>query len=124
MATTRVDFPALARRYVFSSYVRRVCDTASLDPAWKLRNRHRESSHQPPRSRVVSSSQSGSRLTNAKLNRDQASSTASWLRSPDRLRRALLRLCRPHNQTGLSSSAPKTGEKKDRATIDLSNGVF
>ncbi|KAF2560738.1 hypothetical protein F2Q70_00015572 [Brassica cretica] len=79
MATTRVDFPALARRYVFSSYVRRVCDTASLDPAWKLRNRHRESSHQPPRSRAVSSSQSGSRLTDAKLNRDQASSTASSL---------------------------------------------
>ncbi|KAG2264921.1 hypothetical protein Bca52824_072000 [Brassica carinata] len=85
---------------------------------------HRESSHQSPRGRAVSSSQSGSRLTAAKLNRDQASSTASWLRSPDRLRRALLRLCRPRNQTGLLSSAPKTGEKKDRATIDLSNGVF
>uniref|UniRef100_M4FJ17 Uncharacterized protein n=1 Tax=Brassica campestris TaxID=3711 RepID=M4FJ17_BRACM len=46
------------------------------------------------------------------------------LRSPDHLCRALLRLCRPRNQTGSPSSAPKTGEKKDRATIDLSNGVF
>ncbi|KAF2540187.1 hypothetical protein F2Q68_00031944 [Brassica cretica] len=38
-------------------------DPALLDPAWKLRNRHRESSHQSPRGRAVSSSQSGSRLT-------------------------------------------------------------
>ena len=95
MATTRVDFPALARRYAFnhtcgysisrrgprvihqmilfdnasngtrvivpasihleaSPSCERVCDTASLDPAWKLRSRHRESSHQSPRGRAVS----------------------------------------------------------------------
>ena len=67
-----------------------------------------------------SSSPSGS-------NRSESSTSGGrrvCLRSQDHLRRALLRMCRPRNQTGSPSSAPKTGEKKDRATIDLSNGVF
>ncbi|KAG5410206.1 hypothetical protein IGI04_006526 [Brassica rapa subsp. trilocularis] len=50
-------------------------DPALLDPAWKLRNRHRESSHQSPRGRAVSSSPSESSFTVSELQRDQASSS-------------------------------------------------